>query len=180
MDRDYRQSGGRVSGDVTVNVQGLEGIQSALNTVIPQHFQGAYLQKMLAAAATPIVNDAKRRAPIVTGTLKADIYQFRDPASTSTQQIRGISVRTGKRATKGHGDAYYWVWVEYGHAVITTESFKSLGTSTKGFFGKTVRAVPPNPFMRIAYETQKQAALDAFIKAAGIQLNVAANKLGFF
>lgn len=168
-----------MSEDITVSVSGLDGIRNALNSVIPQHFQGAYLQKMLAAAAAPIVKDAQSRAPVATGTMKADIFSFKDPSSTPSSQVRGISVRTGKRASKAHGDAYYWVWIEYGHAEITTAG-RTLGTPASGYFGKTVKAYPAHPFMRMAYETQKNASLQAFQDAAGLQLNLAADKAGFF
>lgn len=168
-----------MSDDLTITVSGLEGIRNALNSVVPQHFQGATLQKMLAAAAVPIIKDARARAPKATGTMAGDVYSFKDKSSTQTNQVRGISVRTGKRATKSHGDAYYWVWIEYGHAEITT-SGPTLGTPASGYFGKTVKAYPAHPFMRPAYEAQKYASLQAFQDAAGLQLTEAANKAGFF
>lgn len=169
-----------MSQDITVKVSGLEGILQALNTIIPQHFQGATLQKALGAAAQPIIKDAKRRAPVLTGTLQADIFSFKDKASTPTNQIRGISVRTGKRASKTHGDAFYWVWNEYGRGEVTTTTHKSLGTPAKGFFGKTVRAFPAKPFMRPAYDSEKQAALQVFEDAMAKEITNAANKAGFF
>jgi HK97 gp10 family phage protein len=164
---------------VTVHVSGLEGIRQALNSVIPAHFQGAALQKALAAAAKPIIADAKARAPVLTGTLRGDIYSFKDLTSSPTHEIRGISVRTGKRATKKQGDAFYWVWIEYGHGEITTTTFKSLGTPAKGFFGTTVKAYPAHPFMRPAYEAQKQAALQVFEDAMRKQITAAADKAGY-
>lgn len=168
-----------MSDDLTITVSGLAGIQNALNSVVPQQFQGAYLQKMLAAAAVPIITDAEARARKRTGTMAADIFSFKDKSSTPTNEVRGISVRTGKRATKTHGDAYYWVWIEYGHAIITTAG-RTLGTPASGYFGKTVKAYPAHPFMRPAYEAQKYASLQAFQDAAGLQLTEAANKAGFF
>lgn len=168
-----------MSGDITVEVQGLEGIRNALNSVIPAHFQGAALQAMLAAAAKPIVDAAKARAPVKTGLMKGDIYSFKDSRSTATSQIRGISVRTGRRATKSHQAAYYWPWIEYGHGVITTDK-RSLGTSATGYFGKIVQAYPAHPFMRPAFDSQKLVALQVFEDAAGKQLLVAADKAGYF
>lgn len=168
-----------MSEDITINVSGLDGIRNALNSIVPQHFQGVALQKMLKAAAAPIIKDAQARAPVLTGTMKADIFSFKDRSSTDTSQVLGISVRTGKRANKTHGDAYYWVWIEYGHAEITTDG-RTLGTAATGYFGKTVKAYPAHPFMRPAYESQKYASLQAFQDAAGLQLTQAADKAGFF
>lgn len=165
--------------DITVKVSGLEGIRSALNSIVPKHFQGAVLQKALTAAAKPIIADAKARAPVLTGTLKGDIFSFKEKGSSPTHEIRAISVRTGKRASKKQGDAFYWVWIEYGHGEITTTTFKSLGTPAKGFFGKTVKAYPAHPFMRPAYEAQKQAALQVFQEAMAKEITAAANKAGY-
>lgn len=169
-----------MSQDITVKVSGLEGILQALNSIVPQHFQGATLQKALGAAAAPIIKDAKRRAPVLTGTLRADIYSFKDPKSTPTNEIRAITVRTGKRANKTQGDAFYWVWIEYGRGEVTTDAHKSLGTPEKGFFGKTVRAYPAHPFMRPAYDSEKEASLQTFEDAMAKEITNAANKAGYY
>jgi HK97 gp10 family phage protein len=165
-----------VSEDITINVSGLDEIRRALQSIIPQHFQGAALQKMLTAAAAPIIAAAKERAPVKTGTLQGDIYSFKHPDSTVTYEIRGITVRTGKYAkrTKTHGDAYYWKWIEYGHGQIVTDG-KTLGTPQSGYFGKVVAAYPAHPFMRPAFDSQKFNALQAFQDAATKQLGIAAN-----
>lgn len=164
-----------MSDDITIQVSGLEGIRQALNSIIPEHFQGTALQKMLVAAAKPIIAAAHTRAPVKTGLLRSDIYSYKDPNSTIHYEIRGISVRSGKFAGKKHGDAYYWKWIEYGHGQITTTG-KTLGTPKSGYFGKVVAAYPAHPFMRPAFDTQKFAALQAFEDAATKQLAVAASK----
>lgn len=164
-----------MSEDITISVAGLQGIGNALSETIPQHFQGALLQKLLALAAAPIIKDAKARAPVLSGTMKGDIYSFKDKRSTPANQIRGISVRKGKHATKTHGDAYYWPWIEYGHAVIIADG-KTLGNSAVGYFGKTVKAYPAHPFMRPAYEAQKNVALQTFQEAAKPEIAAAAAK----
>jgi hypothetical protein len=174
-----------MSDDITINVTGLDDIRRALQSIIPEHFQGAELQKMLTVAAVPVIAAAKALAPAATGTLRGGIYSFKDKRSIATQQIRGISVRSNsalaasrgiaKAPTKTHGDAYYWVWIEYGHAQITAAG-RTLGTPTSGFFGKVVAAYPAHPFMRPAFDTQKYAALEAFQDAATKQLSVAASK----
>lgn len=168
-----------MSNDITINVSGLAEIRRALQSVVPQHFQGAALQKMLTAAAVPIIAAAKALAPVATGTLKGDIYSFKHPASTITYEIRGITVRSGKYAAKkthgAHGDAYYWKWIEYGHGQIVADG-KTLGTPQSGYFGKVVAAYPAHPFMRPAFDSKKYAALQAFQDAATKQLRAAASK----
>jgi HK97 gp10 family phage protein len=144
-----------------IQVQGLSELRFALIN-FPNLLQREALQNGLGAGCDVIVAEARQRAPKLTGRLQLSIYSIEAKRQeTSDYQVRNVTVHTGKRAAKKNQDAYYAVWVEYGHGIITTDK-RSLGTPAKGFFGKKVKAVPAKPFLRPAYETKKEAAVSAF------------------
>lgn len=143
-----------------IRVEGLEELRDVLLKRLPENLQGKALQKALALAAKPIVATAKSLAPVKSGRLKRAIYSFRDRQSTKTREGRLISVKRGKRFQKSDRDAYYWPFIEFGRAVVKAQRGKSLGNEKAGFFGRTVSAVPPKPFMRPAFESNKAKALE--------------------
>jgi HK97 gp10 family phage protein len=144
-----------------VKVSGLSELRFALLNFTNQ-IQQETLQNALGAGCDVIVAEAKQRAPVLTGRLKLSIYSIKGKrGSSSDYQIRNVTVHTGKRWAKKNLDAYYAVWVEYGHGIITTDK-RTLGNAEKGYFGKTVKAVPAKPFLRPAFETKKEAAVAAF------------------
>lgn len=170
-----------------IRVEGLTEIRQALLT-LPDKLQGKATQAALAKAARVIVKDAQARVPQKTGRLRRAIYSFRDKASTRAREARLITVRSGKRHQKSDRDAFYWKWVEFGHAIIRAkQGTQSLGTPKAGFFGKEVRAVPARPFLRPAFETQKMKALEIFrqsmageiVKVAERAARRSASRLGF-
>jgi HK97 gp10 family phage protein len=139
-----------------IKIQGLSELQAALRT-LPDKLQRKAVRSALAKAAKPIVAAARQLAPVKSGRMRRAIYSYRDRASTKTYESRLISVKRGKRYQKSDRDAYYWKFVEFGRAAI--ESEKTLGNEQSGFFGKRVKAVPPRPFMRPAFEQNKYKAL---------------------
>jgi HK97 gp10 family phage protein len=144
-----------------IQVSGLSELRFSLIN-FANELQREALQQGLGAGCDVIVADARARAPVLTGRLKLSIYSIEAKRQESSDyQVRNVTVHTGKRAAKKNQDAFYAVWVEYGHGVITTDK-RSLGTPAKGFFGKKVKAVPAKPFLRPAYDTKKEAAVTAF------------------
>ncbi len=143
-----------------VRVEGLEELRDTLLKRLPEALQGKALQGALAKAARPIVATAKSLAPTKSGRLKHAIYSARDKSSTKTRESRIIGVRRGRKFQKTDRDAYYWKFIEFGHAAIKTKRAKGLGSEKSGFFGKEVHAVPPKPFMRPAFEQNKLKALE--------------------
>jgi HK97 gp10 family phage protein len=158
-----------------INVEGLDELRQALQQ-LPAKLQGKAMQATLAKAAKPIVAAARQLAPVKTGTLRRAIYSFRDRQSTPTREGRLISVRRGKKAQKSNRDAYYWKFIEFGHGPIKSKSGKSLGNVEDGFFGTEVKAVPPRPFLRPAFEANKLKALDIVRTELQGQINKAAQK----
>jgi HK97 gp10 family phage protein len=162
-------SGGSVT--ETVRVEGLDELREILLKTLPENLRGKALQATLAKAAAPIVKTARNLAPVKTGRLRRAIYSFRDRDSKRDYEARLISVRRGKKQQKTDRDAYYWKWVEFGRGEITAKNGKLLkiGTGTytdintrterNAIFVKKVRAVPAQPFMRPAFESNKMRSL---------------------
>ena len=156
-----------------VTITGLRELREALLRKVPDHMQGKVLQKALAAGAKPIVEAAKALAPVKTGTLRKAIYSFRDKESRPGYEIRNIRPRQGKRFAKKGEDAYYWKFVEFGHRVGKRGGGK-LKKIGKG--ANAIAVVPPKPFMRPAFESQKGAALVAITEALKVEIDIAAQK----
>lgn len=160
---------------IEVKVEGLKELHELLTRKLPDEIQVRAVHPALTKAAKPIIDEARARVPVKTGKVRRSIYSYRDRDSTKTKAIRSISVRSGRRF--GAKDAFYWKWVEFGRgeSVIGKkrgarrggERARSLGTPATGFFGKKVKAVPPRPFMRPAFEAKKYVAIDEFKKYLG-------------
>ncbi len=157
-----------MSESVTVRVEGLQELAEALTQIIPRNMQGNALQAALAAGARPIVAEAKALAPVDTGTLRRAIYSFRNSDSTPENQIRSIGVRSGRRyQAKGkrkNQDAYYWKWVEFGHRIGTRKTgYLKKTNRPQGKGGTSSGMVPARPFLRPAFESEKNQALDSIV-----------------
>lgn len=104
------------------------------------------------------------------GTLKAAIYSARlSSQCTPTKEVWIFSVRQGKKfravakgGTTQNQDAFYARWIEYGH---WTRPPKGPGPRAArrdaAIKAGTVRWVPPQPFMRPAFDTKKDEAFRA-------------------
>lgn len=161
----------------TVQVLGLQQLNRALLQIVPEHFRSPVLQKALLAGAKPIVSNAEARAPRRTGTLAAAIFSYKDrKGSTATFESRFLAVRSGKKTLKGHDDAAYWRFIEFGRGEVVVKKAKVLGTPASGFFGKSVAAYPAHPFLRPAFESNKEAALLEITKVLAAELDSAANQ----
>jgi HK97 gp10 family phage protein len=155
-----------------VKVEGLAELTEVLKRKLPDHIQTKALHPALTKAAQPIVRQARQNAPVKTGRLRKAIYSFRDRASTKVKAIRLISVRSGRK--HGDKDAYYWKWLEFGRAEVTSK--RNMGTPEKGFFGKKVKALPAQPFLRPAFEAKKFEALNRFKESMGPEIDKAAER----
>lgn len=152
-----------------VEVSGLTELRQTLLKTLPEALQGKASQRALTKAASPIVRDARAHAPSrkprgfvgpvqpdsFKGNLKRAIYSYRNRASTRTYESRFIGVRS---------KAWYWRFIEFGRAAINRAA-GVLGTPLKGFFGKSVQAVPAKPFMRPAFEANKLEAVEIYRRA---------------
>lgn len=154
-----------------ITISGLSELRQTLLKELPEALQGKASQAALAKAARPMVAMARSLAPMqappagfmgplpqgvkrvgLRGLLKKSIYSYRNRNSTRTYESRFIGVR--KRA-------FYWRWIEFGRATISRAK-GSFGNDRKGFFGKTVKAVPPKPFLRPAFEAMKMRSIEIY------------------
>jgi len=150
-----------------IEVSGLAELRETLLKRLPESLQGKASQAALTRAARPIVDAAKAKAPTrmvgpvqpgkqARGRLRDSIKSWRNRESTRTYESRYIGVTAR---------AYYWRWIEFGRGTI--EATKSLGTVIKGFFGKTIKAVPARPFLRPAFEENAARAIEIVRQSLG-------------
>lgn len=169
---------------VTLQVNGLDGLLRDLRT-LPQVLQNRLMKGMVATGASVIRKAAIDKAPVYTGdvaaghpppgTLKKAIYQARIPSlCTATVESWLVSVRKGKKAQATQRgsrqvnlDAFYASWVEFGHYTRAPKSAgatqKARRTAVSAGTQMVIGAqfVMPQPFMRPAFELNKEAAVNA-------------------
>lgn len=152
------------------HVKGLKELSDALK-LLPDRIARNALRGAVSAAAAVVRKEARERAPVSTGplkpgdpapgTLKRAIFQKQIPELSSLlSQTFYVGVRHGKRyrvrGTKGNRsqDAYYWRWVEFGTARMSAR-----------------------PFLRPAFEAQKQAAVQALADYLAVRIREEVTKL---
>lgn len=138
----------------TMRLEGFNELAAALRE-LPQRVARNGLRAAVNAGASVIKKEAQARAPIDTGALKSNLYQKQiREKSGPMQQTFYVGIRKGvaKRANnaanrragiagmayKNDGSTFYW-------------KFQELGTST----------MAAHPFLRPAFETQKEIAVIA-------------------
>jgi HK97 gp10 family phage protein len=157
-----------------MNVAGLKELQDSLKQ-LPDNIARNVLRGSVNAGASVIANEAKAKAPVYTGpvseghpppgTLKRSIVQKQiKELSNLLQQTFFVTVRRGKKYQKqGKGgnlsqDAFYAAWVEWG----------------------TAKMMPARPFMRPAFESKKEAAVEAIKDYLAKRIPLEAAKLPFW
>lgn len=177
------------------HVEGLRELQYALNQLGPKIARNV-LSRSVAEGARLIRDEAKIRAPVSTGpvsdghpppgTLKRSIV-IKRAFSDATQAIYVVAVRHGKdsRAVgkkKRNMDAYYWRFVEFGHRIgnAATGTLARLASRHRGARrgGAAIGFVQAQPFMRPAWESKKEAALDQIKADLAQGVEDEARKLG--
>lgn len=150
---------------VKVKVNGLAALAEALKALPPEiaSKNGGPLKTALRAAAVVIQTDAKTRAPVLSGVTRDAISVLRDPRPgnvteryvvkpTRSRRVQRI-VQT-KDGNKGSNSAWYWHFIEFGTKFITAR-----------------------PFMRPAFDSQADNALNAFIAKLQAGIKRAAAKV---
>ena len=127
----------------TRNVEGFKEMAKKLRELGPRvarkHLRGA-----TAKAATLIRKKARELAPVDTGEMRKDIQIKREKTSGDHVASYSVFTRGGKRsrlagrARNVDKDSFYWKFVEFGTAKM-----------------------PAQPFMRPAFEAEKENAVDA-------------------
>lgn len=124
--------------DLTIKVDGLQDLERKLLSYGDRLAKNG-LRASVAAGARVVLKEARANVPVDTGTLKRSLYmkQIREE-STNTVQTYFVGARFGKAEQKKNRDAFYFPFVEFG-----TEK------------------MPAQPFMRPAFESTKEAAIEA-------------------
>jgi HK97 gp10 family phage protein len=152
----------------TVQVKGLSELLRNMEQ-LPRELvsnRGGLVRSALFRAAKTVRDEAKQRAPRDTGALQASVIATRDknPQAAGANERYLITVKkkrwtpkakakaqrkaSGKIDYRKSGDAFYWRFVEFGTSKMRAQ-----------------------PFLRPAFESQKDVALDEFKHSlgAGIQ-----------
>lgn len=160
----------------TVKVTGLQELNRKLAR-LADDVQRKYLRGAVGAGARIFRDAAKRNAPVGTGKLQRSIISKWIPeASSLHRQLFLVTVKRGKhfrgkvktdkkgreRITKSY-DAYYWTWIEFGHTTRLSGQKRTRAQIRKSLdvYKATGRFVPPRPFLRPAFESNKSAAIEA-------------------
>lgn len=127
---------------------------------LPEQVAKKHLRASVSAGAKVVREAVKERAPVDTGRLKRSVYQkqIRERSGPTTQAFF-VGVRSGaKRGKNGKKDysqaAFYWI-------------FREFGTSK----------LPAIPFLRPAFEAQKEAAVDAIAETLDKRIQKTAAEL---
>lgn len=155
----------------TVKLEGIEELTAMLRVALVYHKEND-VRKALAKGGKVIITEAQNNVVVDTGNLKASIKQlpkFRgDPWAVYVgPRIRRTTRREARRMAKSVGvgvDAKYANFVEYGtdpHDLSYDGKFIS---EAKGTRGKHPGA-KAKPFMRPAYDTKGQEALNVSMEA---------------
>jgi HK97 gp10 family phage protein len=139
-----------------VRVDGLEELGKALKD-FPTVLAQKYLKRATFTAAALIEADAISRAPVRTGLLKSKIAIFKRSSDGNTAHyaigVRKLRLNTkikkvlrilrkangGESGVQLQDEAFYWRFLEFGTAKMSAR-----------------------PFLRPAFESQKNAALEVF------------------
>lgn len=149
-------------------------------TELPKVVRDRLAKGTVATGASVIRKEYVLRAPIWTGevskghpppgTLKRSIYQTRlVEFCTPTSEVWKVDVRRGATARDRKGqrvvskDAFYAMWVEYGHYVrtpgMTEKQHRAARSGVDLYTGS--KWVPAQPFARPAFEAKKGDAMKA-------------------
>lgn len=158
--------------DVEIKLQGFVELAEALKG-LPDNINKNALRAAVGAGAAVVRNEAKRRAPVATGVLRRAMYskQIRE-LSSLTRQVVYVGARQGKKYQKigkkqRSQDAFYARFIEFGHYTRPAGGGRlkrGRGRNAAllaGIQSGAVRWVPPQPFLRPAFDAKKQAAIDA-------------------
>ena len=187
-----------------IKLQGFAELAAGLRE-LPNKVARTILSKAVSAGALVVQQQMKQNAEGMrdTGTLARSIYRkYIREQSGPEKKVFFVAPRQGKKFQKMgkkqiSKDAYYARWLEFGHFTRPpgthlnkqglTRANKIGRKSNRGGVDNaaladqvqsgTVKWVPAHPFMRPAFDTKKEASIDAMrqVLAAGI---VQAAKLG--
>ncbi len=127
-----------------VKIQGLDEVRRRLKA-LPKNMRNRELGKALRSGGRMIRNDAKSRVPTLTGLVLKNIV-MRTSSGRRAGRNADVKVRIGvasDRSGRDSGtDAFYWIFQEFGTSKM-----------------------PAHPFLRPAFESNKNEALNAITQS---------------
>lgn len=130
----------------TIQIRGGEELAAALESLGPA-MEKKILRSAMREAAKPILDDAKRRAPVLTGQLRKSL-KIRAIKRNRKGQV-GVVISTAKGFFKG--DEFYGAFHEFG-----------------------TKRMPARPFIRPAFEANKALSITIVGEAVKLGLDDAA------
>ena len=122
----------------SMKITGLSDLGRNLKA-LEEKVQGQVLRRAVEAGAQPVLESAKSNAPVDTG-------QLRDSLEITTSLKEGTAVASVGTGEKDYqGETFYASFVEYGH---TTKQGKH---------------VPPKPFLRPAFDSNKERSMGIIV-----------------
>ena len=145
---------------IEFQVEGLQALEAELLALGPK-IGGRALQGALTAAALPIVKEARAKVPLAHDAYRLHGGWMAAPGWLRQQIVRK-KVRHSKHSAqtlvtfRDQQQAYFWRFVEFGTSKMDMR-----------------------PFMRPAFESAKQAALDRFVAVCQGNIAKASSKLHY-
>jgi HK97 gp10 family phage protein len=165
---------------ITVQVSGLKDLDRALGE-LPKSVAKATLVRTLKKAGEPIAQAARAAAPIDDGTLRDSIVvsaRLKNKvgmAEFGAAMKAGLGVgaaraalRDARRAAGGGSFAEMYVGPSMGKGVLRYAHLQEFGTSNHA----------AHPFMRPAWDSEKDAALSIIRRELGNEIMAAARRVG--
>lgn len=158
---------------VDIQIRGLAEIKAQLADLAPR-LQRQVLQKALFDGARVIRDEAQRRVPVKSGTTRRNIFMRRSKrdrpgvlvavrklSAREIARLKQKQIKTRKRTLQADpADPFYWKFIEF------------------GFVHRGGKAVPARPFLRPAFESTKQQAVDAIGDGIGRWLDRTVQRAG--
>jgi HK97 gp10 family phage protein len=165
---------------VQVEVQGLKELDAAL-AQLPRSIQRSTLMRVLKKAGQPIADTARALAPERSGKLKKSIVVSarlknsvgKSEFSAALRAGLGVgaarqALRAARRAAPGKSFAEMYVGTAAGTGVVRYAHIVEFGSSK----------LPPNPFMRPAFDAESSMALVIIRRELGNEIMASARRIG--
>lgn len=155
-------------------LKGLKEMIKLLDELPTVAMQKTVVRNALSKSCGPIVEAAKSSVPVVTGNLRDSIHvsrQLKPSQRDSNYRDRSsVTVYVGSSAPHAHLVEFGTVERVLDEPRIVTIKGRTVKITTTGF-------MPPNPFLRKAWDAMKSKALDMFAEQMREQIYKAARRL---
>lgn len=137
-----------------VPVKGLRELQQKMRG-LPGKIRDRALLNSLFTAAEPMRDEARRLAAKETGKLARNIVLARGKATGYEHDAEVVLTVRSRGKKDDPNNAFYWKFIELGHFVRVAKALRE-GAA------QAVKFIAARPFMRPAFETHKEGAVERF------------------